>query len=54
MNTSWKGRLRDALVAAAIHLLLSLIIAAAAAALVWGLWYLHPYDKLSGEPGCFC
>jgi len=40
----WKERLR----AAGIHLLISLAIAALAAALVFGLWYPQPYPELSG------
>ena len=41
---NWKPRLR----AAGIHLLISLAIAALAAALVFGLWYPYPYRELSG------
>lgn len=40
---SWKDRLR----AAAIHLLLSLGVAALAAGLVFGLWYPPPYTELA-------
>ena len=45
MNTmNWKPRL----CAACIHLAISLIVAALAAALVFGLWYPYPYRELSG------
>ena len=50
MNTMhWKPRLR----AAGIHLLISLAIAALAAALVFGLWYPYPYRELSGGRALF-
>jgi len=41
---NWKGRLR----ASAIHLAISLCIAALAAVLVFGLWYPYPYRDISG------
>jgi hypothetical protein len=41
---SWPPRLR----AAGIHLSISLLVAAAAAALVFGLWYPYPYREISG------
>ena len=41
---NWKGRLR----ASAIHLGISLCIAALAAVLVFGLWYPYPYREISG------
>lgn len=40
----WKNRLY----AAAVHLVISLIVAALAAWLVFGLWYPSPYPELSG------
>lgn len=50
MNTmNWKPRLR----AASIHLLISLVVAALAAALVFGLWYPYPYRELSGGRALF-
>lgn len=39
---------RDRLKASAIHLGLSLVIAALAALLVFGIWYPYPYRELSG------
>jgi hypothetical protein len=41
-------RLDAALTAAAVHLGLSLLVAALAAALVFGLWYPYPYRELVG------
>lgn len=41
-------RLSAALKAAAVHLGLSLLVAALAAALVFGLWYPYPYRELVG------
>lgn len=41
---NWKDRLR----AAGIHLAISLVLAALAAALVFGLWYPYPYREISG------
>lgn len=40
----WHGRFR----AAGIHLVLSLAVAAVAAALVFGVWYPYPYRDISG------
>lgn len=40
----WRDRLR----ASAIHLILSLFIAALAALLVFGIWYPYPYREISG------
>ncbi|MBI2747878.1 MAG: pilus assembly protein [Burkholderiales bacterium] len=40
----WPDRLK----ASAIHLLASLVVAALAAALVFGLWYPYPYREISG------
>jgi hypothetical protein len=40
----WKDRLR----AAGIHLGLSLVVAALAAALVFAIWYPYPYREISG------
>ena len=39
---------RDRLQASAIHLVASLVIAALAAALVFGVWYPYPYREISG------
>ena len=39
---------RDRLKASAIHLAVSLVIAALAAALVFGVWYPYPYREISG------
>lgn len=39
---------RDRLKASAIHLFASLLIAALAAALVFGVWYPYPYREISG------
>lgn len=44
MLSNWKERLR----AAGIHLLISLVVAALAAWLVFALWYPWPYRELSG------
>ncbi|MES3011929.1 MAG: TfpX/TfpZ family type IV pilin accessory protein [Pseudomonadota bacterium] len=41
---NWKDRLR----ASGIHLGISLVLAAGAAALVFGLWYPYPYREISG------
>ena len=41
-------RLRAATVAASIHLICSLVVAALAGVLVFGLWYPYPYRELSG------
>lgn len=48
MSADRYRRIRQAAMAAAIHLGLSLLVAGLAAALVWGVWYPHPYDQLSG------
>lgn len=45
----WPGRLR----ASAIHLALSMLVAALAAALVFGLWYPYPYREISGGRDLF-
>jgi hypothetical protein len=45
---SLSRRLKAAGRAALWHLLASTAVAAGAAALVFGLWYPHPYDQLSG------
>ena len=42
------SRLHAAALATSIHLICSLAVAALAAALVFGLWYPHPYRELSG------
>ena len=41
-------RYRSAAVAAGIHLIFSLLVAALAGALVLGLWYPYPYREMSG------
>ncbi|MFM9878895.1 MAG: TfpX/TfpZ family type IV pilin accessory protein [Burkholderiaceae bacterium] len=46
--TDWKDRLPARVWAALIHLGLSLLIAALASALVFGLWYPYPYREISG------
>lgn len=45
----WKDKLR----AAGIHLGLSLLVAALAAALVFGVWYPYPYREISGGRALF-
>jgi hypothetical protein len=49
MNVNVKSRLR----AAALHLFLSVVVAACCAALVFGLWYPPPYAVLAGGVGLF-
>ncbi len=39
---------RDRIQASAIHLTISLVVAALAAALVFGIWYPYPYREISG------
>lgn len=48
MNSTISDRLRQGVIAALIHLAISALIALLAAWLVWGVWYPHPYDELSG------
>ncbi len=48
MSSMLPVRLRAAAVAAGIHFGFSLVVACAAALLVWGVWYPHPFDHLSG------
>ncbi|QRR34260.1 pilus assembly protein [Hydrogenophaga sp. YM1] len=48
MTSMLVPRLRAAVKAAAIHFGLSMLLAAGAALLVWGIWYPHPFDQLSG------
>jgi hypothetical protein len=43
-STSWRDRFK----ASGIHLSASLVIAALAAALVFGIWYPYPYREISG------
>ena len=43
-STAWRDRLQ----ASAIHLTISLAIAALAGALVFGVWYPYPYREISG------
>lgn len=45
----WKGRF----VAAGVHLLISLLVAAVAAALVFGVWYPYPFREISGGLSLF-
>lgn len=45
----WKGRF----VAAGVHLLISLLVAVAAAALVFGVWYPYPFREISGGLSLF-
>ena len=45
----WKSRLR----ASAIHLCISLLVAALAALLVFGVWYPYPYREISGGRDLF-
>ncbi|WP_309684252.1 TfpX/TfpZ family type IV pilin accessory protein [Polaromonas sp.] len=51
--TSSSNRLTAALKAAGFHLCLSLLVAALAAALVFGLWYPYPYRELVGGRALF-
>jgi hypothetical protein len=53
MNFHYSHRLLAALKAATIHLGLSLLVAAIAAALVFGLWYPYPYRELVGGAKLF-
>lgn len=46
---AWRARVR----AASIHLGISTLVAAAAAALIFGLWYPWPYSVLAGGTGLF-
>jgi hypothetical protein len=46
-------RLQSASRAAALHLLASVIVAALAAWLVFGVWYPRPFDQLAGGRGLF-
>lgn len=52
MNSS-TFHIRSRATAAGVHLLISVAIAAAAAALVFGLWYRWPYRVISGGQGLF-
>lgn len=45
----WKGRFS----AAGVHLLISLLVAVAAAALVFGVWYPYPFREISGGRSLF-
>lgn len=47
------SRLKLAAAAATKHLLISLLVAAAVAALVFSLWYPSPYSELAGGMGLF-
>lgn len=46
-------RIRPALRAGFKHLLVSLLVASAAAALVFGIWYPSPYGEIAGGQGIF-
>jgi hypothetical protein len=48
INMISKQRFKSALAASSIHFIGSLIVAALAAALVFGLWYPYPYRDFSG------
>lgn len=48
LSTSMSDPVKSRLSAAGIHLLLSLAVAAAAAWLVFGVWYPYPYSEISG------
>ncbi len=48
MSSVLSTRFRAAAVAAGVHFGLSVLVASAAALLVWGVWYPHPFDQLSG------
>lgn len=50
---SLSQRLRAGAFAALKHLVLSVLVAAMVAALVFGVWYPSPYDKLAGGQGLF-
>lgn len=50
---SFSHRLRVALYAAFKHLLICLLVASLVAALVFGLWYPHPFGELSGGQSLF-
>jgi hypothetical protein len=49
LNIDFKSRLR----ASGIHLCISLLVAALAALLVFGLWYPYPYREISGGRSLF-
>lgn len=51
--TDFKDRFRAGLRAAAFHLAASAGVAALAAALVFGVWYPHPYRELTGGVSLF-
>ncbi len=50
---TFSGRLRAGASAALKHLVISALVAAAVAALVFGVWYPSPYDELAGGQGLF-
>jgi hypothetical protein len=52
-NMISKLRLRVALKASSIHLLLSLVVAALTATVVFSLWYPYPYRELAGGRALF-
>ncbi len=54
MHAAWLGLAwRDRLGAAAVHLGASVLVALAAAALVWGIWYPEPFWVVSGGSELF-
>lgn len=54
MHAVWQGLAwRDRLGAAAVHLSASVLVALAAAALVWGVWYPEPFWVVSGGSELF-
>lgn len=53
MSPSISRPLYSRLSAAGIHLMISLVVAAAAAGLVFGIWYPYPYREISGGRDLF-
>lgn len=53
MKISISKSVKIRLTASGVHLAISLIIAACAALLVFGLWYPHPYPEVSGGRSLF-
>lgn len=53
MTVAISSPIKDRFVAAGGHLLISALLAAAAAGLVFGLWYPGPFRRLSGGQGLF-
>ncbi|MCM3564394.1 pilus assembly protein [Hydrogenophaga intermedia] len=48
MSSTLSARLQAAAAAAGVHFGISIVVGLAAALLVWGVWYPHPFDQLSG------